>query len=407
MRRSFFVILVAAAACGGKQKSTTPPPPLPEPQAEAKPAEPPKPPEEAKPQVPAGPVDLTVAAPKVTVKLISAGKGKKAPLKLSVKAGAKQQVELAIDFRGKSTGLGAPDQEDVFPTFVLIGDAEVKNVDKDGNVEYQLTVNGTDARDVTGQKFTSDQAKEIAGALQGLTIGGTINANGSSSDLKMHLEQPKAASAGALGFMSIAFPALPVLPKEPVGVGAKWQVSSSLKVAEQLDVTHTTSYELVSRKGNTWTVKGTTKVSGADQKLGELNATKIGGTGAIDATLVDGALYPTMKTNVATAFSVSGTDPQTQQTVAGTLDLKQAASITPKGDASAGHARHARAEERREDARDTRDARDARTQEAVAATVGAVRAASGLQPLHALGGCMRLVVCVRCAASRQGDEAGR
>jgi hypothetical protein len=335
MRRSFFVILVAAAACGGKQKSTTPPPPLPEPVAEKKP-EPPKPePEEAKPQIPEGPVDLTVAAPKVTVKLISAGKGKKAPLKIGAKSGAKQQVELAIDFRGKSTGLGAPDQEDIFPTFVLISDAEVKNVDKDGNAEYQLTVNGTDARQVTNQKFTNEQAKEVASALQGLTIAGTINANGSMSDLKMHLETPKAASVGALGFMSIAFPALPVLPKEPVGVGAKWQVSATLKVAEQLDVTHTTSYELVSRKGKTWTLKGTTKVSGADQKLGGLNASKIGGTGAIDATVVDGALYPTMTANVQTAFTLSGTDPQTQQTIEGTLDLKQGASITPKDDSGA------------------------------------------------------------------------
>ncbi|HEY5921678.1 MAG TPA: DUF6263 family protein [Kofleriaceae bacterium] len=331
MRRSFFVIVLAAAACGGKQKSTTPPPPLPEPKAEAKP-EPPK--EEAKaeekPQAPQGPIDLTVAAPKVTVKLVTAGKGKKVPLKILAKTGTKQQVELAIDFRGKSTGLGAPDQEDVFPTFVLTGEAEVKTVDKEGNAEYLLTVTNTDARDVTGQKFSNEQAKEVAAGLMGLTVTGTINANGSSSDMKLRIEKPGVASVGALGFMTVAFPALPVLPKEKVGVGAKWQVSSTVKVAEQLDVTQTTDYELVSHKGNTWTIKGTTKVAGPDQMLGGLKATKINGAGAIDATLVEGTLYPTMKSNVQTAFTVSGTDPDTQKTVEGTLDLKQSAAITPK-----------------------------------------------------------------------------
>jgi len=332
MRRSFFVILLAAAACGGKQKSSTPPPPLPEEpkpeEAKVEPKEEPKEPE--KPQVPQGPIDLTLAAPKVTVKLVNAGKGKKAALKIVAKTGTKQQVELAIDFRGKSTGLGAPDQEDVFPTFVLNGEAEVKAVDKDGNAEYTLTVTGTDARDVAGQKFTNDQAKQVAAGLGGLTIAGTINTNGSASDMKLRIEKPGAASVGALGFMTVAYPVFPVLPKEPVGVGAKWQVESAVKVAEQLDVTQTTEYEVVSHKGSTWTIKGTTKVSGPDQALGGLKATKIQGGGAIEATLVDGVLYPTMKSNVQTAFTVSGTDPDSQKTVEGTLDLKHSATITPK-----------------------------------------------------------------------------
>ena len=345
MRRSLFVFLVAAAACGGKQKSTTPPPPLPEPKEEAKPVETPKEepkaeapkeeppkeeaPQEEEPKAPAGPIELTVASPKVTVKLVSAGKGKKAALKIVAKQGAKQQVELAIDFRGKSTGLGAPDQEDVFPTFVLSGEAEVKTTDKDGS-QFQLTVTGTDARDVTGQKFTNEQAKQVAASLQGLTIAGTINANGSASDMKLALEKPQAASIGALGFMTMALPSLPVLPTEAIGVGAKWQVSSTIKMVEQLDVTHTTDYELVSKKGNTWVIKGTTKVSGTDQMLGGLKASQINGGGAIEATITDGALYPQMKSNVQTAFTVSGTDPQSNQTVTGTLDLKSSAIITPK-----------------------------------------------------------------------------
>jgi hypothetical protein len=130
MRRSLLPFLIAAAACGGKQKSTTPPPPLPETKAEAKPAEPPKEekPKEEKPPVPAGPVELTFEAPKVTVKLVNAGKGKKAALKLAPKAGDKQSLDLTLDFAGKQE---LPPEyggkvEQVTPTIVLSTAIEAK-----------------------------------------------------------------------------------------------------------------------------------------------------------------------------------------------------------------------------------------------------------------------------------------
>src|SRR5262245_40042653 len=103
MRRSLIVFLVAAACGGGSKKSTTPPPPLPEPTAQAKPEPKEEPKEAEKPQVPAGPVEITLPAPKVTVKLVSPGKGKKIPLKHTSKAGDKQVIELTMDFAGKQT----------------------------------------------------------------------------------------------------------------------------------------------------------------------------------------------------------------------------------------------------------------------------------------------------------------
>src|SRR5262245_19183275 len=97
-----WVLVLVVAACGGPQKSA-PPPPLPD----DKPATPPAKPDDkaaekpAEPPKPSGPVEVTIVAPQTTVKLVSAGKGKKEALRYTPKQGQKQQVELALDFGGK------------------------------------------------------------------------------------------------------------------------------------------------------------------------------------------------------------------------------------------------------------------------------------------------------------------
>jgi hypothetical protein len=98
MRRTLSLLLLAAVACGGKSKPANPPPQLPpeksDEKSEDKPAEAKddeKPPAPAQaPPAPTGPVEATIPSPDMKVKLVSAGKGKKAALKFTPKAGTKQ-----------------------------------------------------------------------------------------------------------------------------------------------------------------------------------------------------------------------------------------------------------------------------------------------------------------------------
>ena len=76
----------------------------------------------------------------------------------------------------------------------------------------------------------------------------------------------------------------------------------------QVVVTVVTDYELVSKKGTTWTIKGKTKLSGTDQELKGSKFTAIQGTGATEATLVEGALFPTFKTNLDASFQATEQD---------------------------------------------------------------------------------------------------
>lgn len=320
------LILAVAAACGGSSK---PPPtaPLP-PDAPKEAAKPATPPPEAdsvaksqdiKPPAPAGPVEIKIPAPQTTVKVVSEGKGKKQPLRYTAKQGAKQSVEVAMDFAGKQDT-----DEQIVPTIVLIGEAETRTVDKDGGAEYTLTVTGTDARAVAGSAVPAEQLKTVLGALTGLTIAGKRGANGVAGDLTLRIEHPPEHAGDALGLIRETFPALPVLPTQPVGVGARWQSTTVAKLADKLDITQVTDYEVVAHDGATWKIKGTTKVTGKDQDIEHAKISSITGNGTSETTISDGALYPAHKALLETQFKAADADKSSQ------FSIKVGGAVTPK-----------------------------------------------------------------------------
>jgi hypothetical protein len=320
------LILVVAAACGGPSK---PPPAVPLPNdkpaapppsaaAEPKESEGTKP--EAAPPRPTGPIEIKIAAAQTTVKVVSDGKGKKQPLRYTTRAGAKQAVEIAMDFSGKQDT-----DESVVPTIVLSGEAETRSVDKDGSAEYTLTITGTDARPVASSSVPIDKFKDLLGSLSGLTIGGKRGANGAAGDVTMRIEHPPEHGPDALELIRFTFPAFPVLPTQAVGVGAKWQSTTTSKLADKLDVTQVTSYELVAHQGSTWTIKGTSVISGKDQEVDTAKISAISGQGTSETTIADGALYPTHKASSETSFKASDASDKSSQFV-----LKLGSAFTPR-----------------------------------------------------------------------------
>jgi hypothetical protein len=320
------LIAAVAAACGTPKPPPTAPLPPDKPAAAAQPTQPSaeadsvaKQAEIKPPPAPAGPVEIKIPAPQTTVKIVSDGKGKKQALRYTPKQGAKQAVEVAMDFTGKQDA-----EEQIVPTIVLIGEAETRTVDKDGGAEYTLTVTGTDARAVAGAAIPLDQLKTVLGALNGLIIAGKRGANGAAGELTLRIEHPPEHAGDALGLIRETFPALPVLPTQPLGVGAKWQSTTSSKVADKLEVIQVTDYELVAHNGATWTIKGTTKVSGKDQAIDNAKISSISGTGSSETTISDGVLYPAHKASVETQFKAADTDKSSQFTI------KVGGAVTPK-----------------------------------------------------------------------------
>lgn len=344
MRRSRLTILlaVAVAACGARAKSTTPQPTLPDEPKLAEPAPPATPPAEppappAEPPAPQGPVEVALPAAKLEVKLISAGKGKKAVVRLTPKAGARQVAELALDFTGVQDG--PPEtggkKDEVAPTVLVAGDVETTAVAADGRATFLWTVNGIDVRDKAGQKVASADFKGELASLIGATIGGSVGADGQAGDLALRIEKPDAKAAGALEFVKLSLlPMWPVLPTEPIAPGATWTVTSTQKIADQLEVTKVMTYELVGRRGTAWAIKGTTVISGQDQVVQGAKLGTISGGGASEVMLEDGALIAAGKHSLATSFTITITPPPEAPAGSSPIEIKfrveQANTVKPK-----------------------------------------------------------------------------
>src|ERR1043166_9115480 len=120
------LILAVAAACGSSPRppatvaKQASPQPAAAPEAAKAETEP-----EAEPDsdddtatMPGAPLEIRIAAAQTTVKVISDGKGKKQVLRYTAQAGARQALEIALNFTGRQDT-----DEEVLPTIVLSGGA--------------------------------------------------------------------------------------------------------------------------------------------------------------------------------------------------------------------------------------------------------------------------------------------
>jgi hypothetical protein len=279
---------------------------------------------QTRPAAAVGPAEVKIPPTQTTVKLLSDGQGKKEVVRYSARPGARQTVELAMDFTGRQDT-----EEATAPTIVLTCDARAGAVDKDGAGDVTLTVTGADARPVTGSDRTPQDLKPALAGLTGLTIAGKRGANGATGEVTLRLPHPPTSSDDALGLIRETLPMLPVLPTQPIGVGAKWQATTAARLADKLDITQVTDYEVVGHDGASWTIKGTTKVSGKDQKIDSATISAITGTGTSETTIADGAVYPVHKEQLETRFNAS--DPESADPGKSVqFTIKIGGSVTPK-----------------------------------------------------------------------------
>jgi hypothetical protein len=328
MKRASVLLLVVGVACSKNQGPPLSPLPPDQPQepmvkkdddGDKKPVEPPVRP------APTGPLDAKITYPTPTVKLVKPGTGKRAKLVVVAKPGAKQAVEIALDF-GVIRSIGDDSDTDIAPTIVLGGDATVTGAAG----EWAIAVTKLAALDTPNVKVPIDKFREVLQNTKGVAISGKVAANGQTGEVALHVDNQAELGAQILDLVRLTLPAWPVVPAEPIGQGAKWTVTASTKFAD-LDVAITTEYEVVSLKGTEWTIKGTTKLTGPEQMAQGGKISKLTGAGSVELVWNQGTLFPSKHvTKIETTFVATEAEPK--GAVAATLDFKirAGAAITAK-----------------------------------------------------------------------------
>ena len=331
MNRVSLLLVACLVACGGSKPKQQNLAPLPDdkPTEQAKPQDTAKPAEPAPEPKPLPPVEVTVDVPPATIKLVSAGRGKKAPLKYVPTAGSKQQVEMVTRF-AQTAAVNGESGEQAVPPIVLAGEAETKAVDASGKAEYALVMASVDARDEPNNAVPAEKFKVAIASLAGLVISGSVEPNGVTTASTLRIEKPDQFTTGALDLLKATLPTWPVFPKEPIGVGAKWKATRTHilrpTAAVAIEMEHVTDYELVAIKGKTATIKSKTKITGKDQTLPDTSKiSKISGTGTAEITIEQGALYPSYTSNLESKLTVTAPDKSEQQ-----HGFKIANSVTAK-----------------------------------------------------------------------------
>jgi hypothetical protein len=209
------------------------------------------------------------------------------------------------------------------PVMKMTMDVNVKSVSAQGDITYELVVGDASLGDEPGAlPQVVDMLKASFTKLKGMSGQGTVSDRGLSKGVEMKappgtdpqsrqtMEQMKEILSGAV----------PPLPEEAVGPGAKWEVRKTLK-SQGMSIDQTSTYELVAVEGDRLTAKTTVAQRAGSQKIQspampgmKLDLNKMVGNGTGELTYDLGQLLPAEATSdlrTESSMSLGGAQKQT------------------------------------------------------------------------------------------------
>lgn len=211
----------------------------------------------------------TAPAARPQVELLSPGNEPKQELRFRPAVDAKQtatmtmKMDMAISIGGQSMPSMA------MPASVMTLETVVTKVEPNGDIRYNFTYTNAD---VVADRNTPAQAVEAMRTQMKkmVGIGGTIVVDSRGQTKESNFNFPPQTDPSlrqSMGQMTNSLEQLSSpLPQEAVGVGAKWRVSGPLTL-NGMNLTQTTTYELVSLQDNVATIKATVEQTAASQNL--------------------------------------------------------------------------------------------------------------------------------------------
>jgi len=174
--------------------------------------------------------DAGAAAPKTTLALLSSGEEPKTRLQLAAEPGAEQTVVIEVAASEEALLNGSPAGSTEQPTVRFVVQTTVKRADDNGQLHYALSIVDGGLADEDSQNPLSQRTK--ANVQQLLDTSGTmvLNRQGMVESVSMKTKS-RGRSSRILSQLERAIHNHLVvpLPDQPVGVGAKWKVTTPKK----------------------------------------------------------------------------------------------------------------------------------------------------------------------------------
>lgn len=207
------------------------------------------------------------------VKLLDAGAEPRKALRLHVKAGDKQATVMTIKVNlsmETPAAAGAPSNAiPSIPAISLPADLTVQDVAANGDSTYQMVFTEPGIADEPGTPPQMAQGMRTAlSGIKGVTATGVMSDRGVNK--KVDVKAPPNANPQVRQIVEQMkegmLDADSLLPEEPVGAGAKWEVKSSIK-RSGISMDQTTDCQLVSVDGDHLSTTFTQTESPANQKM--------------------------------------------------------------------------------------------------------------------------------------------
>jgi hypothetical protein len=233
---------------------------------EAAPAPQPAPTSQASPK----PVGKAAALPAGTqLKLIGAGAEPRKPVRFHTKTGDKQSVLVtAKSSMGMGAGDAAPQMMNL-PAMKFTVSVLTKDVSGEGDIDYEVIIDDVGVEGAEGVDAQMTQAmKESLKGVKGLHILSTMTDRGVSKKAEPQIpENADAQTRQAMEQIKESFADTELLlPHEPIGPGAKWEIRQKLKT-EGMAIDQTSTHTLVSAEGDVLNIKTVITQTASNQKV--------------------------------------------------------------------------------------------------------------------------------------------
>jgi hypothetical protein len=201
------------------------------------------------------------------MKLLEPGAEPRRELRFKPQAGDKQVLKTTVKMATETLIGDKPMPAFKMPAITMPMELTITGVAENGDISYDLTLAEPAIEEEPGSSPEMQKAmKSALAGLKGVTGSGKMSSRGASISFNFKSSGNDAQSKQMLGHMhdSMANISL-MLPDQPVGQGAKWEINQPVK-SQGISITQVATYELISLEDDQLTLKSTVKQSAGRQK---------------------------------------------------------------------------------------------------------------------------------------------